>query len=43
MKYEKPDLEELDLVLEGSYLLAATSNIGGDKDDKDLWDGEFED
>ena len=43
MKYEKPDLEELELVLEGSFLLAATANIGGDKEDKDPWEGEFED
>lgn len=43
MKYEKPDLKELELELEGSFL--GENSIGMDKGDdtdtdfgKDLWD-----
>lgn len=40
MKYEKPDLEELELVLEGSFLDSGTTKPGNpDEGDKD--DGEF--
>lgn len=38
-KYERPELEELDLELEGSFLKDST---GVDKDDNP-WGGEFED
>lgn len=38
-KYERPDLEELELELEGSFLDDTT---GVDKDDKP-WDGGFGD
>lgn len=41
MKYEKPDLEELELFLEGTFL-ADNTYPGGDKDpeegDGDDWD-----
>ena len=40
MKYEKPDLEELELELEGSYL-APTSigvEIGDDEGNDENWD-----
>lgn len=39
MKYEKPDLEELELMIEGSFLSANTES--GGKDDKNP--GESED
>ncbi len=39
MKYEKPDLEELELMIEGPFLLANTEPI--DKDDNNP--GEEED
>lgn len=40
MKYEKPDLEEMQLILEGPFLLKTSH--GGDKDDTennndDMW------
>lgn len=40
MKYEKPNLEELELILEGSFLTAKSTTIG--KDDNEFG-GEFED
>ena len=39
LKYERPDLEELELILEGSFLKDSTT-IG--KDD-DYWNGDFSD
>ena len=40
MKYEKPELEELELELEGSFL--DSNSVGIDKDDQetdgDIWD-----
>lgn len=38
MKYEKPNLEELELVLEGSFL--AGNSLGVGKGDSDITDGE---
>lgn len=38
MKYEKPDLEEIELILEGSFLKNGTTI----EKDPDPWDGEFE-
>lgn len=35
MKYERPDLEELDLELEGSFLDSSTSVEKGDGDVED--------
>ena len=35
MKYEKPDLEELELLLEGSFL---DSSTGVEKDDSEDYD-----
>lgn len=44
MKYEKPTLEELELLLEGSFLYSnSDGEIGVDKDDKDDFDGDFDD
>lgn len=43
-EYEKPNLEELELILEGSFLDDTTigDNPGIDKDDND-YGGEFDD
>ncbi len=40
IKYEKPDLEELELILEGSFLSDASVGIdkGDDDVNGDLWD-----
>lgn len=35
MKYERPDLEEMEIELEGSFLAAATT-VGGDINDKPI-------
>lgn len=43
MKYEKPTLEELELLLEGSFLYTnSNGEIGVDKDDE-VDNGEFDD
>ena len=39
MKYEKPNLEEMDLILEGSFLSDSTDmGLGGAGNDKTPWD-----
>lgn len=39
MKYERPDLEEMELMLEGSFLAYKTGvEVGGDENDGDEWD-----
>ena len=44
MKYERPDLEELELELEGSFLATQSRpgdlgvDVGGDENDGDEWD-----
>lgn len=40
MKYEKPDLEELELLLEGSFLATRSKNEGVDVDPDNPGDGE---
>ena len=39
LKYERPDLEELELILEGSFLKDSTT-IGKDPEE---WEGDFND
>ncbi len=39
MKYEKPNLEEMDLILEGSFLTGGSSEIVGINPNP--WEGEF--
>lgn len=42
MKYEKPDLEEIKLMLEGPCLLKTSDGVGKkddtENDNEDLWD-----
>lgn len=38
MKYERPDLEEMELEFEGSFLECAS--VGGDRNDNEIEDGE---
>ncbi len=40
MKYEKPDLEELELALEGSFLDSRTADSG--RDENELEEGEID-
>ncbi len=41
-KYEKPDLEELELMLEGSFLEATTKGEVGVEGDNEPFDGEYD-
>lgn len=40
MKYERPDLEELELILEGSFLAQRSEGVDKDPDEGDFGGGD---
>lgn len=42
-KYEKPDLEELEIILEGSYLNGTSPGVGVESGEGGGGDGEYGD